>query len=331
MSKPEIVFLDSDTIGNDIAWPDFSIFGNVILHAATSPEQTAERLARAEIVLTNKVAITKEHITAAKKLRYIGSLATGYNHVNVAAAAAHGIPVSNVPGYSGPSVMQHVFSLLLALTSRICGLNDSVRNGGWTTSPFSAGWFQPIMELKGKTMGIVGFGDIGRQVGKTAHVFGMKVIASTPRPKPLPPYDPFNFVSFEELLKQADVISLHCPLTPENEGMINARALGMMKKSTYLINTARGQLVNEEDLSLALRRGAIAGAGLDVVSEEPIAETNPLLRTPHCIITPHIAWAGREAKQRLMQGVYDNLKNFMHGRPSNITNGISSENECGLQ
>lgn len=322
MSTSQLVFLDAGTIGDDIQWPDFGTFGQVSSHDTTRPDQVAARIADAEFLLTNKVYITAEHIAAAPKLRYIGTLATGYNQVDIAAAAKRGIPVCNVPDYSSHSVVQHVFTLLLALTSEVCELAQSVRRGDWAKSPHFSYWLKPITELAGKTMGIVGFGDIGSKVGMAAHGFGMKVIAYAPRPKPLPSYEPFTFVDLPQLFRESDAITLHCPLTPENTGMINAEALRNMKDNAVLINTARGPLVDEKALSEALQQGVIAGAGLDVVSEEPMPDSNPLRLAPNCIITPHVAWCSVEARTRLMCGVYDNIKNFLDGKPSNVKNGV---------
>lgn len=322
MSKAKLVFLDAGTIGDDIVWPDFASLGEVRSYERTMPEQVAERIRDAEFLLTNKVYITAEHIAAAPALRYIGTLATGYNQVDIKAAASRGIPVCNVPDYSSHSVVQHVFTLVLALTSDVCGLGESVRRGDWSKSPHFCYWFRPITELAGKTMGIVGFGDIGSKVGYAAHGLGMRVLAYAPRPKPAPGYEPFAFAALDEIFEQADVLTLHCPLTAENEGMINAGTLRKMKKTAYLINTARGPLINESDLYDALERGAIAGAGLDVVSEEPMPDANPLRLAPNCLITPHVAWSSVEARTRLMRGVYDNIRNYLDGKPSNVKNGV---------
>ena len=322
MTKPQLVFLDAGSIGDDIRWPDFSSIGEVIKFDCTSKEEVPERLKKAEFVFTNKVVLRKEHIQAAERLRYIGVLATGYNQVDLEAAGQKGIPVCNVPDYSTHSVVQHVFTLLFALSSRVCDLAASVRKGGWSGSAHFSYWNHPIVELNGKTMGIVGFGDIGAGVGRAAHGFGMNVVAYAPRPKPAPEYKPFAFVSLGELFREADVVSLHCPLTPENKGMINESLLNGMKKGAFLINTARGPLVNEPDLVAALNKGTIAGAGLDVVSKEPMPDDNPLREASNCIITPHVAWSSVEARTRLMQGVYDNLQNFLDGRPTNVKNGV---------
>ena len=323
MLQQQLVFLDAGSIGDDIEWPDFSAFGQVVKYDQTLPPEVGERIKDAAFILTNKVVITAEHIAAAPNLRYIGTLATGYNQVDIQAAAARGVPVCNVPAYSTPSVAQHVFTLLLALTSGICELNESVRQGDWAKCPQFCYWIKPIVELEGKTLGIVGFGDIGLRVARIANAIGMNVLAYAPRPKPAPDFGPFAFAGFDQLFSESDAVTLHCPLTPENTGMINAGLLGIMKKSAYLINTARGPLVNERDLCQALHNGVIAGAGLDVVSVEPMPDDNPLRLAPNCIITPHIAWAGRESRMRLMQGVYNNIRDFLSGKPVNVKNGVA--------
>ena len=322
MGKSTLVFLDAGSVGRDIAWPDFSLFGEVVLHEYTEKERVIERIRDADFVFTNKVELRAEHIAAAPRLRYIGLLATGYNQVDLEAAAQRGVPVCNVPDYSSSAVVQHVFVLLFALASGLCGLTASVREGAWAGSRQFCYWEKPIVEVRDKSMGIVGFGDIGSAVGRVAHAFGMKVLAYAPRPKAAPGYAPFSFVSLEELFRQSDVLSLHCPLTPENTGMVNAALLGTMKRSAFLINTARGPLINEADLAEALREGRIAGAGLDVVSKEPMPDDNPLRTAPNCLITPHVAWAGVESRTRLMQGVFDNTQAFVQGRARNVKNGL---------
>jgi glycerate dehydrogenase len=323
MNKRTIVFLDAGSIGDDIQWPDFGSFGQVVRYDQTGPGQVAERVRDATVILTNKVYISAEHMAAAPGLVYIGTLATGYNQVDIEAAAGRGVPVCNVPGYSTRSVVQHVFTLILALTSRICDLAASVRRGDWSKSLHFCYWDKPIMELDQKTIGIVGFGDIGSGTAAVAHALGMRVLAYAPRPRPEPGYEPFAFVSLEELFREADVVSLHCPLTPENTGMVNAALLRTMKAHALLINTARGPLINEPDLVEALRTGLIGGAGLDVVSAEPMPDDSPLRLAPNCIITPHVAWCSVEARQRLMRGVYDNLAAFLAGTPENVVNGAA--------
>lgn len=323
MAATHLVFLDAGSIGGDIVWPDFSTFGTVILHEYTTPDQVAERVREAEFLFTNKVYISADHIAAAPHLRYIGVLATGYNQVDIAAAAARGIPVCNVPDYSTHSVMQHVFTLILTLTSHVCELAGSVRQGAWSRSRHFCYWEKPIMELHGKTLGIVGFGDIGSHVARLGHAFGMEVLAYAPRPKPAPDYAPFAFASLEELFSRSDVISLHCPLTPENTGMVNAALLGKMKKTALLVNTARGPLINEADLLEALENDRIGGTALDVVAREPMPDDNPLRNAPNCLITPHVAWCSVESRLRLMQGVHDNVAAFLSGHPRNVKNGVA--------
>jgi glycerate dehydrogenase len=321
MSKGAVVFPDAGSIGDDFVWPDFSDFGDVVMYDQTRPEQTAERIKDAAFFLTNKVAVTAVHIAAAPSLRYIGLLATGFNQVDTAAAAARGIPVCNVPDYSTYSVVQHVFTLTLLLSSRACELAASVRCGDWSKSARFCYWAKPVFELHGKTMGIVGFGGIGSGVARTAHGFGMNVLAYAPRPKPAPDFQPFSFVGLEELFSRSDIISLHCPLNRESEGMVDARRLGLMKKHALLINTARGPLINERDLMRALTDESIGGAGLDVVAVEPMADDNPLRFAPNCVITPHMAWCSVESRIRLMEAVHGNIRAFLDGAPVNVVNG----------
>jgi glycerate dehydrogenase len=318
-----VLFPDAGSIGDDFVWPEFSDFGEVVMCERTLPEQTAERIRDAAFFLTNKVAVTAEHLAAAPALRYIGVLATGFNLVDTGAAAARGIPVCNVPDYSTPSVVQHVFTLILLLSSRACELAASVRRGDWSKSRQFCYWDKPIFELRGKTLGIVGFGNIGAGVARVAHGFGMRVLAYAPRPKPAPEFRPFDFTGLDELFACSDVISLHCPLNRESEGMVDARLLGLMKKQALLINTARGPLVNEQDLLDALREERIGGAGLDVVAVEPITDDNPLRFAPNCIITPHVSWCSVESRMRLMQAAHDNIRAFLDGAPVNVVNGIT--------
>lgn len=318
----KLVFLDSGSIGDDIIWPDFSVFGDPVYYDYTAKEDVTERMKDADFVFTNKVEIQAEDIAAAPRLSYIGVLATGYNQVDLKASAERGIPVCNVPDYASHSVVQHVFTLLFSLTSNACNLFSSVKAGQWSKSRQFSYWDKPIEELYNKTIGIVGFGDIGATVGRVAHCFGMNVLAYAPRPKKAPDYAPFAFVSLPELFSRSDVVSLHCPLTRENTGMINASLLGTMKKNAFLINTARGPLINEADLVAALRGGVIAGAGLDVVAREPMPDDSPLREAPNCLITPHVAWASVESRTRLMTGVFDNVQAFVNGSAKNVKNGL---------
>jgi glycerate dehydrogenase len=277
-----------------------------------------ERAAGAEIVLTNKAVLPRTVIEALRELKYFGVLATGYNVVDIAAAKERGIPVANVPGYGTAAVAQHVFALLLELTQRTGLHSDTVREGEWTRSPDWCYWRTPLVELSGITMGIVGYGAIGKAVARIAQAFGMNVIAATRTPRDAA--DGVTFTSIDDLFRRADVVSLHCPLTPETQGMVNAARLATMKPSAFLINTGRGPLVVEQDLADALRNARIAGAAADVLSTEPPPADNPLLAAPHCIITPHIAWAPRASRQRLLDAVVENVKAFLAGAPVNVVN-----------
>ncbi|MDR0827253.1 MAG: D-2-hydroxyacid dehydrogenase [Desulfovibrio sp.] len=322
MSEEKLVFLDAGSVGDDFVWPDYADFGKVVMHDNTTKEQTAERVKDATFILTNKVYISAEHMAGAPNLRYIGVLATGFNQVDIKAAAARGIPVCNVPDYSTNSVAQHVFTLALLLCGRADRLAATVRDGQWSKSVHFCYWEKPIIDLYGKTMGIVGFGNIGAAVGRIAHGFGMNVLAYAPRRKPAPDFVPFAFVGLEEMFRASDLISLHCPLNAESKGMVNASLLGLMKKSAFIINTARGPLINEEDLLRALQGGSIAGAGLDVIAVEPMADDNPLRFVENCLITPHVAWCSVESRMRLMDMVYENIRAFLDGRPQHVVNGV---------
>ncbi len=322
MEKIRIVFLDMGTDGDGIAMPDFASLGEVEIYARSDPHEVAARIKDADIVLTNKTQVTAEHIQSAPRLKYIGTVATGYNQVDVKAAAARNIPVCNVPNYSTASVVQHTFGLIFSLAGNLCRHAQAVRDGEWIASKRFCFWKAPVVEMAGKTIGVVGFGDTGQGVARLAHHLGMNVLAYAPRPKPLPEYRPFEFTGLAELFATSDVVTLHCPLTPENTGMVNAGLLRSMKKSALFINCARGPLVNEKDLADALKNGVIAGAGLDVVAVEPMQADNPLLGAPNCIITPHIAWASVEARTRLLDGVFSNVRNFLDGKPSNVRNGV---------
>ena len=317
-----IVILDGYTINpGDNPWTPVENLGTCAIYDRTPPELTVERAAEADIVLTSKVKLDSSILNALPKLRYISLLATGYNNIDVAAAGRLGIPVSNVPAYSTESVAQTTFALLLELAVQV-GVHDAaVKAGEWTRCPDHSFWKTQITELDGLTLGIVGYGMIGRAVGRIGDAFGMRIIAHAPRvPLEAGPV-PVRFVGLEELFSTADVVSLNCPQTSENTGFVNSRLLGMMKPSAFLINVARGGLVNEADLSQALHTGRIAGAGLDVVAHEPMLAGNPLLSAPNCIFTPHIAWASLAARKRLMNIVAANVASYLGGAPSNVVNG----------
>ncbi|GFE61245.1 D-2-hydroxyacid dehydrogenase [Geobacter sp. AOG2] len=323
MSAPaRIVILDGYTINpGDNPWVPVENLGACAIYDRTPPELTVERAAEAEIILTSKVKLTAAILNALPKLRYISLLATGYNNIDVAAAGQLGIPVSNVPAYSTESVAQTTFALLLELAVQV-GVHDAaVKAGEWSRCPDHSFWKAPITELDGLTLGIVGYGTIGRAVARIGTAFGMRVIAYAPRIPQEPGPTPVRFVGLEELFSTADVVSLNCPQTSENTGFVNARLLEMMKPNAFLINVARGGLVNEADLAQALRNGRIAGAGLDVVAHEPMSPDNPLLTAPNCIFTPHIAWASLAARRRLMNIVTANIASYLGGAPINVING----------
>lgn len=317
----KIVILDGYTINpGDNPWAPVEALGECVIHDRTPPEKVLERAGEAEIILTSKVKLTEAVIAALPQLRYISLLATGYNNVDVAAANLRGIPVSNVPAYSTQSVVQTAFALLLELTTRV-GLHDAaVKAGEWVRCPDHAFWKSTIVELDGLTIGIVGYGTIGRAMAQVAAAFGMKVIAHAPRIPADPGMVPVRFVPLEELFAAADVVSLNCPQTPENSGFVNARLLALMKPSAFFINVARGGLVNEAELAAALNSGVLAGAGLDVVAVEPMLADNPLLTAANCIFTPHIAWASLAARKRLMNIVAANIAAFQAGAPVNVVN-----------
>lgn len=318
MSGRRIVVIDGFTIDpGDNPWDALAELGELAVFERTPPGLVLGRCRDADVVLTNKVAFDAATIHRLPRLLYIGVTATGYDHVCLEAARARGIVVTNVPVYGTSSVAQFVFALLLELCHHV-GLHDTaVHAGEWTRSEDFSFWKTPTVELDGKTMGIIGFGRIGRRVGELAHAFGMRVLACDPRGGEAPGYEPFAWASVEEAFSQADVVSLNCALTPENRGMVNASRLATMRRGAFLINAARGGLVEEADLAAALCAGRIAGAAVDVASREPIAADNPLLRAPNCIITPHIAWASLESRRRLKEASIENLRAFLAGRPRN--------------
>ena len=317
-----IVILDGYTINpGDNPWDRVEALGTCTIHDRTPPELKIERARDADIILTSKVKLDAVTLEALPRLRYISLLATGYNNVDVEAAGKRGIPVSNVPAYSTESVAQTTFALLLELAMHV-GVHDAaVKAGEWTRCPDHSFWKGSIVELDGLTMGIVGYGTIGRAVARIAAAFGMRVIAYAPRIPQDSGSTPVRFVPLEELFATADVVSLNCPQTPENTGFVNARLLAVMKSSAFLINVARGGLVNENDLARALHSGQIAGAGLDVIAHEPMLPDNPFLAAPNCIFTPHLAWASLAARQRLMAIVAANVASFLTGAPINVVNG----------
>ncbi len=314
------VFVDSGSLGADIDLDGIAAtLPRWSFHEATAPEAVAERIRDAGIVITNKVVLDAAALTAARRLRLVCVAATGVNNVDLEAAASHGITVCNVTAYATPSVVQHVFALMLALATRLPDYHEAVRAGDWQRSRHFALLDYPVAELAGRTLGIVGYGELGRAVAAAAECFGLQVlIAARPGTAPGP-----GRLALDELLGRVDVLSLHCPLTSHTRGLIGARELGLMKRNALLINTARGGIVDEAALAAALRNGDIAGAGIDVLDSEPPRAGSPLLAAdcPNLIVTPHIAWASRESRQRLVAGLRENIEAFIAGRPRNVVSG----------
>jgi glycerate dehydrogenase len=319
--KMKIVVLDGYTLNpGDLSWDSLFNMGEVILYDRTPADKIIERSLGAEVLITNKTPLTEESLNKLPELKYIGVLATGYNVVDISSAKKRNILVTNVPAYSTMSVAQLTFALLLELCHHVQQHSDSVLNGKWAESIDFNYWDYPLTELSGKTLGIIGFGNIGKKVADIAVVFGMKIIAVSRNQTDQSDRKNFSWASLSSVLEQADVLSIHCPLLPETKGLINAESLKRMKRSAFLLNTSRGQVVIEEDLADALNNGIIAGAGLDVLSIEPPSKENPLFKAKNCLITPHIAWATREARVRLMDIAVNNLAAFINGKPVNVVN-----------
>jgi len=313
-----IVILDGHTLNpGDLSWEELKALGSCAIFDRTPPAQVVERAAQADIVITNKVALNREQLFALPKLKYIGVTATGYNIVDVAAARQRGVLVTNVPAYGTRSVAQHTFALLLELTQHVGHHAQTVRESRWVRSQDWCYWERPLAELAGLTLGIVGYGRIGQAVAGLAAAFGMSVIASVSSSgKTL--QTNVAVVDLDGLFRQSDVVSLHCPLTPQTERLVNAARLARMKPTAFLLNTSRGLLVDEAALAQALNTGGIAGAGLDVLAVEPALADNPLLQAKNCLITPHIAWATRAARARLMSAAVDNVRAFLQDHPQNV-------------
>ena len=313
----KIVVLDAYAANpGDISWDELHALGPCVIHPRTSPDQLIPRLADADIALTNKVVFTAQTMDQLPQLKYIGVLATGYNIVDIPAARARGIVVTNIPAYSTASVAQMVFAHILNITQHVQHHSDEVHRGRWTQCPDFCFWDTPLTELAGKQIGIVGLGNTGRATARVAMGFGMKIAAYTSKHFLQLPHD-IRKLSMDELFAESDVVSLHCPLTPDTHHLVDTRRLSLMKPSAILINTGRGPLVDEQALADALKAGRIRAAGLDVLSSEPPSADNPLLTAPHCYITPHIAWATLEARQRLHHIMVDNIRAFQAGKPIN--------------
>ncbi len=322
MPLHKLVVLDGYTMNpGDLSWEEFrSLCPSVEIHDRTAPEDVLSRCRGASVVLTNKTKLPAEVINALPDLRFIGVLATGFDVVDVAAARARGIPVSNVPAYSTASVVQMVFSFILHWTNSVAHHSQRVRDGAWASCRDFSFWDFPLHELEGKTLGIVGFGRIGQQVGRVARAFGMQVTAVVRSPKSVD--YPVTFVPMEQIFSESDFVCLLCPLTPETRGLVNTARLRTMKPSACLINTSRGPVVVEEDLAAALNEGLLAGAAADVLSAEPPSPENPLLTAKNMVLTPHCAWATVEARKRLMSTAIGNVRAFLAGSPVHVVNAV---------
>ena len=317
----KIVILDGYTENpGDLSWEGLARFGELTVYDRTAAEDVIPRIGDAEVVFTNKTPITRAVLDACPSIRFISVLATGYNCVDYIYAKEKGIPVTNIPAYGTDSVGQFAIALLLEICHHIGHHSETVRAGKWTNSPDFCYWDYPLIELAGKTMGIIGFGRIGQVTGRVAKALGMKVLAFSRSESESGKAIADAYVDLDTLLRESDVISLHCPLFPETEGIINRNSIAKMKNGAILINNSRGQLIVEQDLADALNSGKLAAAGLDVVSSEPIRADNPLLSAKNCIITPHISWAAKEARQRIMAMAEENLRAYLDGAPINVVN-----------
>lgn len=320
----KIVILDGYTENpGDLSWEGFEALGKLTVYDRTSltdEKEIADRIGDAEIVITNKTPISKNTLEACKNVKYIGVLATGYNVVDVETAKQKKIPVCNIPTYGTDAVGQFAIALLLEICHHIGHHNQAVKEGRWENNPDWCFWDYPLIELAGKTIGIIGYGRIGQSTGRIAQALGMKVLAFDSFKNPSLESETCKYAELEELFADSDVIALHCPLFPSTQGIINKDNIAKMKDGVIIINNSRGSLIVEEDLKEALNSGKVAAAGLDVVSTEPIKGDNPLLQAKNCIITPHISWAPKESRQRLMDIAVDNLKAFIDGKPVNVVN-----------
>jgi len=316
----KIVVLDGFTLNpGDLNWDGLSALGDVTVYDRTPKEEIVSRIGNANAILTNKTPISEETLAACPSVKYIGVLATGYNVVDIVAAKERGIPVCNIPTYGTAAVGQFAIAMLLEICHHVAHHSDAVHAGRWSSNVDWCFWDYPLIELEGKTMGIIGFGRIGQRTGEIAKALGMRVIA----------FDAFqndagraigNYVDLDTLYKESDVISLHCPLFPETKGIINANSIAKMKDGVIILNNSRGPLIVEQDLANALNSGKVYAAGLDVVSEEPISQTNPLLTAKNCLITPHISWAPKESRDRLLNAAVQNLAHWVGGKATNVVN-----------
>lgn len=320
-APPKIIVADGYTLNpGDLSWAPLQMLGEVYIFEHSTPEELLVRANEADIILANKVILDAKILTKLPRLRCICVTATGYNNIDVTAAKAQGIIVCNVSGYGTAAVAQHVFALLLELTNAVGAHHTSVQRGDWSKCRDFCYTVQPIIELAGKTMGIYGFGGIGQRVARLAQAFDMRVLATHKHPM-RDAMPGVTFIDLPTLFQKSDVITLHAPLTSENTGIVNKDLLQQMKSSAYLINTARGGLINEADLKQALEQGFLAGAALDVLSQEPPIQGNILFNVKNCLITPHNAWASRESRQRLLDATVANVRAFLAGTPQNVVNG----------
>jgi glycerate dehydrogenase len=317
----KIVVLDGYTLNpGDLSWDALKQLGEVVIYDRTPRELVLERSKDAEVILSNKTPLGADIIKQLPSLKFIGVLATGFNVIDIQAAKEQSVIVANVPGYGTDSVVQMTFALLLELCQHVQRHSDSVMGGDWAASADWCYWNFPLIELVGKTIGIIGFGRIGQKVGDVATAFGMNIIGSSRHQTDQTQRKNFRWAPIPELLEQSDIVTIHCPLFPETQGLINKDSLKTMKKSAFLLNTSRGPIIVDQDLADALNNDVIAGAGIDVLSAEPPPKDNPLFGAKNCIITPHIAWATKEARTRLMGMVVDNLTSFINGNPVNVVN-----------
>jgi len=317
----KLVVLDGYTLNpGDLNWEGIKKFGNLEVHDRTPESLIVERCKGAEIIFTNKTPLRESVLALLPDLKYIGVLATGYNVVDVEYAKTRGIAVANVPGYGTASVVQMTFALLLELCQHVQSHSDSVRQGDWAASLDFCYWNFPLIELEGKKIGIIGFGRIGQKVADIATAFGMNILGFSKTRSDQSHRKNFKWAELNQLLEESDVVSVHCPLFPETQGIINKDTLRLMKRSAFFLNTSRGPLMVDQDLADALNEGIIAGAGIDVLSVEPPSADNPLFTTKNCLITPHIAWATKEARSRLMGITENNLSSFLNQKPINIVN-----------
>ncbi|MBO5317179.1 MAG: D-2-hydroxyacid dehydrogenase [Oscillospiraceae bacterium] len=313
----KIVVLEGFAVNpGDLCWDCLNTLGEVTVYDHTAPEEAAAQIGDAEIVLINKTPVTAQLLDTCPGIKLICVQATGYNVVDCDAAKKRGIPVCNVPAYGTPAVSQFTFSLLLELCNRVGHHDRLIHDGEWNRRGTFSFWDTPQMELAGKTIGIIGYGKIGKAVGVIAKAFGMKVLAYSRSATP----GEGDYVTLDTLLAQSDIVSLHCPLTEESQGMINKKTIAQMKDGAILINTARGAMIVEEDVADALKKGKLAGAAMDVVCQEPISPSSPLLTAPNCVITPHMAWAPLEARQRVIDCSFRNIEAYLKGAPINVVN-----------